>query len=256
MRPCACLDSAQCRTVLALTLLVMVIAGVTLVHAAQGPLAAHVEVTPLKSYDGGKTLAKPDKIVVYDFEFNPADVQVDKSQEARPRHLIAGDENPTHIGNQAAKKLSDELVKQLSTTGLPVERGKPGTTSPDNALVVTGSFLSLKQGVKTERVVVGMGTGSAEVNARFHVQLKTPQQQIILSEFETHTTEAENVGAGVTAAAGVDPAAAAARSTVSDRKKTVDAYASKTADAAAKQITGTMAGLGWVTVDSKGKVVK
>jgi Domain of unknown function (DUF4410) len=230
--------------------------GVPFFFGAQGPLAADVEVTSLKTYDGEKTLSKPDKIVVYDFAFDPADVQVDTSQEIRPRHLIKGDENPQHIGNEAAKKMSDELIKQLAKTGFPVEHAKPGDTAPDNALVVTGSFLLLKQGVKTERVVVGMGAGSAAVNARVNVHVRTPQEQIVVSEFETRTTEAKNVGAGVTAAAGVDPAAAAARSTVGDRKKTVDAYASKTADATASQITAAMAKLGWVKLDNKGKVVK
>jgi hypothetical protein len=222
----------------------------------EGPLAAHVEVTPLKTYGGGKSLPKPEKILVYDFAFDPKEVQVDKTQEFRPRHVIAGDEKPTHIGEDAAKKLSRELINELAKTGVPVERASADTTPPDNALIVKGNFLSIKQGVKTERVVVGMGTGSAEVNAHVQVQFKAPQETVLVSEFETHTTLAKNLGAGVPIAAGLNPAVAAGRSTVSDRKKTVDAYASKTADAAAKQITDAMAGLGWIKVDGNGKVVK
>ena len=210
------------------------------------PLAAHVEVTPLNKYSGGKPLPKPQKILVYDFEFDPKDVQVDKTQEIRPRHLIARDENPRHVGENAAKTLSAELVKDLAKTGLPVERASAGTIPPENTLIVKGSFASLKQGVKTERVVVGMGSGSAAVSTHVQVLFKAPQEDVLISEFETQTTVAKNVGAGVSTAAGLNPAVAAGKSTITDRKKTVDAYASKTADAAATQIQRAMAGMGWV----------
>ena len=199
---------------------------------------------------------KPHKILVHDFQFNPDNVQVDKIQDIRPRHLISGSQNPEHIGHEAAKDVSKELMKALSKTGIPVELVAPSTASCDDCLIVTGSFLSLKQGVKTERVVVGVGAGSAEVRSHVQVQLQTPKGPILISEFETSTTMAKNVGAGVTTAAGLNPAMAATRSTVSDRKKTVNAYASKTGEAAAKQIRSAMAGLGWVKVDDKGKPVQ
>jgi len=214
-----------------------------------GPLAAHVEVTPIHSYSEGKALPKPRKILVYDFEFDPNDVQVDETQRIRPRHIIARDENPKHIGENAARTLSTELIKDLARTGLPVQHAKGDTIASSNDLIVKGSFASLKQGVKTERVVIGMGAGSAAVSTRVQVFLKTPEKNLLISEFETQTTVAKNVGAGVSTAAGLNPAVAATKSTVTDRKKTVDAYASKTADAAAKQIRGTMAGMGWVAPD-------
>lgn len=213
---------------------------------AEGPLAAHVEITPLNSYSAGKPLPKPQKILVYDFEFDPKDVQVDKTQEIRPRHIIARDENPKRVGENAAKTLSAELVKDLAKTGLPVQRASADTVAPDNTLIVKGSFASLKQGVKTERVIVGLGSGSAAVSTHIRVLFKTPQGEVVVSEFDTQTTVAKNVGAGVSTAAGLNPAVAAGRSTITDRKKTVDAYASKTADAAARQIRSAMAGMGWV----------
>ncbi len=217
------------------------------------PLAAHVEVTVLNSYSAGKPLPKPDKILVYDFEFNPEDVQIDKTQAIRPRHIIARDENPKHVGESAAKTLSAELVKDLAKTGLPVERVSADTAPPNNTLVVKGSFASLKQGVKTERVIVGMGTGSAAVSTRVRVAFKMPGNEVLISEFETQTTVAKNLGAGVSTAAGLNPAVAAGKSTVTDRKKTVDAYASKTADAAAKQVQQAMIALGWVTANQPAK---
>jgi hypothetical protein len=42
---------------------------------------------------------------------------------------------------------------------------------------------------------------------------------------------------------------------VGDRRKTVNAYASKTADATAKEIIKSMAAQGWVKTDDKGELV-
>jgi hypothetical protein len=42
---------------------------------------------------------------------------------------------------------------------------------------------------------------------------------------------------------------------VGDRKKTANAYASKTADAAAKEIIKSMAAQGWVKTNDKGELV-
>ncbi len=123
-------------------------------------------------------MPKPQKILVYDFEFDPNDVQVDKTQQIRPRHIIARDENPKHIGENAAKTLSTELIKDLAKAGLPVQHAKADTIASDNDLIVKGSFASLKQGVKTERVIVGMGTGSAAVSTRVQVFLKTPAKGV------------------------------------------------------------------------------
>jgi hypothetical protein len=232
-------------------------AGALLVSGAhaQGPLAAKINVTSLASYTGSTPLPKPEKILVYDFAINPDDVQVDKIQALRPRHLITGDEKPEAIAASASKKYSEELVKDLAKTGIPVEHVAAGTEPSNNAMVIQGSFTSLKQGNKTERDTIGMGAGSADVQTNVDVHIKTPSDSVLLSQFQTDTKAAENAGSAVTTAAGLNPAAAVTKSTVGDRRKTANAYASKTADAAAKEIIKSMATQGWVQTNDKGEVV-
>ncbi|HEY1579096.1 MAG TPA: DUF4410 domain-containing protein [Terracidiphilus sp.] len=220
---------------------------------AGGPLAAKVKVTTLQSYSGSP-LPKPDKILVYDLVADSSDVQVDASQKIRPRHLITGDEKPDAIAHKAQSVFSAELQKKLAKSGFSVEHVAADTAPSDNSLVVQGSFLALRQGTKTERVVVGMGTGSAALQAKVAVRLKTPADIILLSEFQTETTKAKNVGAAAPVAAGLNPAAVAAKSTITDRRKTLNAYASKTADASAAEILKAMAGQGWIKLNDKGEV--
>lgn len=235
-------------------LLCGVMLSVGLYSSFAGPLAAKVKVTTLQSYSGSP-LPKPDKILVYDLVANSSDVQVDESQKIRPRHLITGDENPDAIAHKAQSVFSAELQKKLAKTGFPVEHVAADTAPSSNSLVVQGSYLSLRQGMKTERVVVGMGTGSAALEAKVDVRLKTSSDVVVLSQFQTETTKAKNVGAAAPAAAGLNPAAVAAKSTIADRKKTLNAYASQTADASATEIMKAMAGQGWIKLSDKGEVI-
>jgi hypothetical protein len=91
----------------------------TAVARADDPLAAKVKLTTLQSYKGSP-LPKPDKILIYDL-VPDAEIQVDKSQKLRPRHLVAGDENPDAIAKKSQKTFSEDLVKQLAKTGIPVQ---------------------------------------------------------------------------------------------------------------------------------------
>jgi uncharacterized protein DUF4410 len=223
---------------------------------AQGPLSAKVSVTPISVYTGGTPLPKPAKILVYDFAVNPDDVQVDKLQSMRPRHLITGDKKPDAVAASAGKKFSAELVKALAKTGIPVEHVATGTTPADNQMAIQGSFTSLKEGTKSERDTIGMGLGAADVQTSVDVHVKTGQDMVLLSKFSTDTKPGANVGSAVPVAAGLDPAAVVAKSTVMDRKKTLNAYASKTADATAKEILKSMAAQGWIKTNDKGEVAE
>jgi Domain of unknown function (DUF4410) len=223
---------------------------------AQGPLAAKINVTPVAVYTGGTPLPKPQKILVYDFALDPDDVQVDKLQAMRPRHLITGDKSQEKVAASASKKYSMELVKALEKTGIPVEHATTGTAPSDNAMIVQGSFASLKEGTKAERTTIGMGTGSADVETKVDVHLKTPSDTILLSQFQTNTKAAKNAGSALPMVAGLNPAAAVTKSTVTDRKKTLNAYASKTADATAKEIFKSMAAQGWIKTNDKGEVAE
>ena len=223
---------------------------------AEGPLAVKINVTTLQSYNGSDVLPKPTKILVYDFTVDTSNVQVDQSQKIRPRHMITGDENPDAVAKKASTKFSDELIAKLAKVGIPVEHAAAGLTPSDNTLSVQGAFTSMKQGDKAERSTIGMGAGSADVQAKVDVHLKTSSEAILLSQFQTDTKPGANMGGAAPVAAGMDPAAVAVKSKVTDRKKTLDAYAAKTADAMAAEITKQMAKQGWIKLDDKGEVVQ
>jgi len=224
----------------------------TAVAQPDGPMGAKVNLTTLQSYSGNP-LSKPDKILIYDL-VPGTDIQVDKSQTVRPRHLIAGDENPEAVVKNSEKTFSEELAKKLAKTGIPVPHVTADTAPSDGSLIIQGTFVALHEGTKTERTTVGMGLGSAGVQTKIDVRLKKPAEAVLVSQFKTETTVTKNVGAVAPAAAGLDPAAVAAKSVVTDRKKTLNHDVVKTADASANEITKVMAAQGWIKLNDKGEV--
>lgn len=236
-------------------LVAMVVCSLPGFARAEDPLNSKVEVTALQSYSG-VPLPKPTKILVYDFAIDISHVQVDRSEKIRPRHMITGDESPEAVAKKASAKFSQELTKKLAATGIPVEHVSPDTVASANTVSVQGSFDSLKQGDKAERVGVGMGTGSADVRTQVDVHLKTDSDSILLSQFQTQMKPVKGVGAGIPAAAGVNPVAIAAKSTVGDRRQTLEAYASKTANAMAEEITKALSKQGWIKINDKGEVIR
>ncbi len=221
---------------------------------AQGPLRVKVTITPIAVYTGASPLLKPEKILVYDFAVNSDDVQVDKIQAMRPRNLITGNKKPDAVAASAGKKYYQELVKALAKTGIPVEHVATGALPSNNAMVIHGTFTSLHEGSKAERDTVGFGTGSAEVQTKVDVHLKTSADTVLLSQFQTDTSAAKGMGSVVPVAAGMNPAGAVVKSTVTDRKKTLNAYASKTAEATAKEVFKSMAAQGWIKTNDKGEI--
>src|ERR1700722_7531712 len=123
---------------------------------AQGPLKAKINVTPVAVYTGSSPLPKPEKILVYDFEVNSDDVQVDKIQAMRPRNLITGKKKPDAVAARAGKKYYQGLAKALAKTGIPVEHVAIGAPPSNNAMVIQGTFTSLHEGSKAERDTIGL----------------------------------------------------------------------------------------------------
>ncbi len=120
-------------------LVAMVVCALPASARAEDPMSSKVEVTTLQSYSGAP-LPKPTKILVYDFAIDTSNVQVDRSEKIRPRHMITGDESPEAVAKKASAKFSQELVKKLAATGIPVQHVAADTVAPANTVSVQGSF--------------------------------------------------------------------------------------------------------------------
>jgi hypothetical protein len=133
----------------ALLLAVLVVAG-----------CASTQVTERERYEGAQ-LARPDRIIVHDFTADPADVPPESPFAGQ----MAGAPTPEQleVGRKLGAEVASRLVADLQGMGLPAVRaaGQP-PPRPDD-IVLRGYFVSVDEGKAGRRVLVGFGSGAAEL---------------------------------------------------------------------------------------------
>jgi hypothetical protein len=134
---------------------------------------ASVKVEERQEYEGPR-LARPDHIVVYDFAATATDLP---PWASFPSEYGEADVKPDELatGRKLGAEVAAELVKDIDAMGLPAVRAAD-LPSPENGdLLLIGYFTSIDKGSVVKRVVVGFGSGAAELSTGVEGFLKTPE---------------------------------------------------------------------------------
>jgi hypothetical protein len=123
---------------------------------------ASTEITERQRYEGEK-LARPDRIIVHDFTADPAEVPSGSAFAAEMADVGEPTPEQIEIGRKLGAQVASELVTELRDMGLPAVRaaGQP-PPRPDD-VVLRGYFVSVDEGRAGRRVLVGFGSGAAEL---------------------------------------------------------------------------------------------
>ena len=126
-------------------------------------------------------LPRPDHILVYDFAVSPAEVELDKGLSAdlmQKYEAYKGTSRTAEeikVGHKVADAVAEELVKKIQGYGLMAERAFGLPSAKGKVLMVKGQLLSIDEGNRTERVVIGLGAGRTSVQANVQVYEMTPE---------------------------------------------------------------------------------
>jgi len=116
-----------------------------------------------QTYEGA-ALARPDRIIVHDFTANPADVPPG-SAFAAEQAVSTTPLTPEQL--EVTRKLGAEVAKQvvdrLRDAGLPAVQAANQAAPKVDDIVIRGYFVSAEEGSTAKRVLVGFGSGAAEV---------------------------------------------------------------------------------------------
>ena len=234
------------------------LSALLLVLAVAGCNPARVEGT--RDYSG-PTLPRPERVLVRDFAITPRDVRLD--QGIRARLTRATSDQPLsaqqmQVARQANATLTETLVTQLRQTGIPAER-IAGDVAParGNTVLIEGQVVSVDEGNKTRRTLIGLGAGRSSVTADAQLFYREgAAAPRLLESFESSADSGHAPGAaetmGVGAAAGSGIAASAAARTgmhvVSERRAaSPDDLARKIAEGLVPRIAQYFASQGWVS---------
>jgi hypothetical protein len=218
---------------------------------------APTKVEPVQSYQGSR-LPRPDVVVVSDFIAAPDEVKLDTGLGATLRNAASGksaSEQRSEDARKVSAAISKVLVEEIRKLGLPaVPSSDPAAQTAANKLVVGGQVLSIDEGNRTRRNLIGLGAGKSAVQARadayYYASGASPLQVesfVASAESSRKPGAAETMGVGAatgrvaeSAAVGVGTGMAPALS------GDVEADGERMAKAIAKQLTPFFVSQGWI----------
>ena len=141
-----------------------------------------------RQYVKDRTLPRPPVLVVYDFAVAPADAP--PSEEIKNRRAIA-------------RYFSKQVVTKLGERGIRAQRATASTRVPLHAIVVKGQFVTIDEGSRVKRLLIGFGAGSSKLRARAQAYQMTEGGLRLISkgEGEAHGSKMPGM-AGPAAVAG------------------------------------------------------
>jgi hypothetical protein len=229
------------------------IVGLAALLALSG--CAPTQINTISQYSG--PVPKPNNVLVYNFAVSPDEVQLDQGISARIEELVKKtprNKEEKAVGHVVAEALATHMVKELNAIGVPAMRayGRPSTKG--NAIEIEGQFLSVDQGNRTERVVIGLGAGRSDVKTLTQVYDARFGSRMLVDEFDTDAKSGYKPGMAEMMAVGVlthhllvSTLASGALAAGSEAFTAgVDADARRTAQEIVKQLGQFFVGQGWI----------
>lgn len=159
-----------------------------------------------QAYDG-PALPRPDNILVADFAVTPQEVKLDSGLRARLMSAFSGtspDAQAAEDGRAVAGAISGTLVQEIQKLGLPAVRAD--ATAPaigGNTLIIDGQMLSVDEGNRTRRNLIGLGAGQSTVEADLQLYYQSSgSQPRLIERFDAVAQSSRKPGAAETMGVG------------------------------------------------------
>jgi hypothetical protein len=204
---------------------------------------------------------RPQRILVVDFAATSSNVRLERGLGSRLAKNLAGPaatkEKQAKAADDVVNAIGNTLVKEIRALGIPAERVPLGAVPPGSGAVaiIDGRVLTIDQGNRTARTVVGFGAGASKVEADAELSYRGPdgKTRLLISYADTGKSR-RTPGLAVALGAGAAMGAVATVAIVGGglhaysevRGATVGADGTRLAKKLAEQLAKSFAALGWI----------
>jgi Domain of unknown function (DUF4410) len=209
-------------------------------------------------------LPRPQLIVVHDYAVTREEVRVDSGIGARLQRLEHGtpeEQERQRVGHAVASAITTNLVEELRKLGMRVEAASMAPAVPGPILAVEGQILSIDEGNKTRRMMIGLGAGASEVRTLTQVYQVKDGTHDLVEDFYTTAKSSRKPGLGPMAGAGAAAGRAAQSAAVAtgvglatERQQTAEADAKHAARELARSMAKFFVEQRWITQDQADKL--
>lgn len=159
---------------------------------------ASTKVSNQQSQVGPEAIARPETIYVYAFAATPADIPAWSAAAGR---YAAPSEPPSAealaAGRQLGALVAKELAAEITEMGLNASEASSETTPKINDLMITGYFEAVEEGSAAKRLLIGFGSGAAELKTAVEGYQMTSSGPRLLGSGELDSAGNETPGAVV-----------------------------------------------------------
>jgi hypothetical protein len=201
-------------------------------------------------------LQRPQQIVVHDFAVSADAVTPDSAIGSKIVDMVKSTpeaEQQMKIGQEVAKVVTENLVKEITKLGIPAVSADKATPVAGPSLAIEGQFLTVNEGNRLRRAIIGFGAGASEVRTLVQIFETTNDGKRLVEDFYTTVKSSRKPGLGPMAGVGAAAGRAATSAVVSTgvgvataHSQTVEGDAKNTADEIAKQLKSFFIQQGWI----------
>ena len=156
-------------------------------------------------------LARPALILVHDYVVSPDEVQLDSAISSRVERAVRGTpqtEDQLSVEQEVSRILTAALVEEIRKLGLAAEAATMASPGAGTTLSIEGQIVSIHEGNKARRMMIGLGAGASEVRTLTQVYEVTNEGgHRLVEDFYTTAKSSRKPGfgpmAGIGAAAGL-----------------------------------------------------
>lgn len=222
---------------------------------------ASSDMTARRRYVGDEPLPKPGRVIVYDFAATPGDIPADAAISGHyKRYDTPQTWEQIRLGRELGDMVARELVKEILELGMPAERSRTGPPPGMNDLLIKGEFVSIDEGSRRKRMLIGFGAGAAELKTHVEAYQMTAQGPRRLGTGEIKAAGGKMPGMLVPVAGGAKAGSVATSAVVSGGMniaqeagpESLEGAAKRTAEEIAKVLSRAFADRGWIP-ESKAK---
>ena len=240
--------------------------GLTLAAMVLTVMAGCARVSTGRVENSTDRLPKPEVILVHDYQVSRDDVQLDSAISSRIERAVKGTpeaEEQPKIEQEVGRALTTTLVDEIRKLGIRAEPATMASPVGGPTLSIEGQILSINEGNKAKRLVIGLRSGASEVRTLTQVyEVTSGDGHRLVEDFYTTVKSSRKPGfgpvAGIGAAAGLAAshvAVAGGVGAATALSQTVEADVQHGAKQIAKELAKFFLQEGWIAQEQNDKLV-
>ncbi len=142
-------------------------------------------------------LPRPEKILVYNFAVSPDEVKLDQGISNQIEAYVKGTPRTAAekaVGRGVADSVANHLVQHIQTLGFFAERASGAPAKTGSILQIEGQFISIDEGNRTERVIIGLGAGRTDVKTYVQIYDARKANRILAAQYQVDAKSGRKPG--------------------------------------------------------------